>query len=114
MPKKKKTHKKNSQKTIKATTITKQDLETLLKDTKPSRVKKNEYLYEETEQPIEEKEDIYLKEDIENEITEEEKEDAISEKVNLEEKEGSSKDNEVEEKKEIEEEQENDEDIMYP
>ncbi len=73
MPKKKKKHKKNSQKTIKATTITKQDLETLLKDTKPSRVKKNEYLYEDAEQQVEEKMDVSLEQEAEKN-TEEKKE----------------------------------------
>lgn len=73
MSKKKKTHKKNSQKTIKATTITKQDLETLLKDTKPSRVKKNEYLYEDAEQQVEEKMDVSLEQEAEKN-TEEKKE----------------------------------------
>lgn len=62
MPKKKKTNKKNNQKTIKATTITKKELETLLKDTKPSRVKKNEYLYED-EQNQKEKIDIPLEQE---------------------------------------------------
>lgn len=46
MPRKKKTNKKNNQKAIKSTTITKKELETLIKYVKPSRVKKNEYLYE--------------------------------------------------------------------
>ncbi len=73
MPKKKKTKKKNNQKTIKATAITKQDLETLLKDTKPSRVKKNEYLYEDAEQQVEEKMDVSLEQEAEKN-TEEKKE----------------------------------------
>ena len=102
MPKKKKTHKKNNQKTIKATTITKKELETLLKDTKPSRVKKNEYLYED-EQHQKEKIDIPVEQETKKN-TEGKKESSKNDLEKLEISQEKVLESEVIEKKNLEEE----------